>query len=148
MDDNHADRPDDAEISLLQAETARLYLYGADTARPDLTDAAAEAARISTRLRHGEILAELADPANDNRRTFAPIAKAHGLDTAAGIRDLIRLSCAETATAALRFVQAHDDPSTGERAHAGAVVDEILIRQWWLDTGQPGPAGGDHRRSP
>lgn len=135
MTHDTADRPDDEEIAVLLSEILRIYRFGAPVLAETGADGDGDGDGSATALWHEEVLADLADPANDDPHGFAAVAHGHSLDTAAGLRDLVRLSAAEAAACALRFVLARTDPSTGERTHGGAVVDAILTREWW----PPGP---------
>lgn len=132
-----AERPDDEEIALLLREVERVYREGAGPARGMADGGSVGGGGEGVRLWHGEVLADLVDPVNDDPGVFAAVARGHGLDSAAGLQDLVRVSAAEAAVGALRFVLGWEDPFTGERVHGGAVLDEILMRQSWLS----GPSG-------
>jgi hypothetical protein len=81
---------------------------------------------------HGQALGELDDIANMDRGAWSEAAARCGLDTAAGVRALVRLSAACAAAASLRYALGAVEPATGEPAAPEAVLDEIAVTQWWL----------------
>ncbi len=84
------------------------------------------------------MLAELDDVANMDPSAYARAARDWGLDNAAGVRALVRLSAAAAVAAALRFALGLPDPVTGDPAAAGMALDEINVAQPWLDASPDG----------
>lgn len=81
---------------------------------------------------HGYVLAELDDVANMNPDAYARVARDWGLDNAAGVRALVRLSAARAVAASLRYALGLVDPTTGDVATAASAIDEINISHLWL----------------
>jgi hypothetical protein len=102
MTHRQSERPDDDELVLLLSEVRRVYRQGDPPDRHSHVQDPAAERDFSAQLWHGEVLADLADPGNDDRAVFAAVSHGHGLDTAAELRDLVRLTAAEAAAATLR----------------------------------------------
>lgn len=80
---------------------------------------------------HGGVLQELNQVENMQAELFAAAQKEWGIDNAAGVRALLRLSTAAAVAATLRFALGALDP-TAPAATAADVLDEILLTRWWL----------------
>lgn len=121
--------PETNDVLLLLAEVDRLYALGGASSPGD-----GEGASPADRW-HGAVLAELDDVGNVDPERFAAVARECGLDNAAGLRALVRLSSARAVSAALRYALGMPDPATGEPAGRSAVLDEVNCTHWWLGTG-------------
>ena len=127
MDHSNVPPPEDLRWLLEQAE--RLYAMGGPSTREGF-------GAWDSDDWHGCVLAELDDVANMDPHAFAAVAQRWGLDNAAGLRTLIRLSAACAVAAALRFTLGESVPGTQQPTTPRMVLDEITSSQWWLDYGR------------
>lgn len=120
----HPQSPDARQLECLLSEVLRLSLAGGP--------ACPQGHARDVEMWHGAVLYELDQVENMEPQVFSTVLEELGLDNAAGLRALLRVSAATAVAAALRHVLGQANPGTGALASLQLVLDEINLTHWWL----------------